>query len=499
MLEHYGTAHPLSRNPNGWFAVALSHELAAGDVKAVSCLGHDLVLFRTENGKAGLLDAYCPHVGAHLGHGGCVEGEALRCPFHRWAFDVNGLCLDIPYSARRNTPKARTRHWPVVERNGAILAWFHAGGEKPTWHIPALPSEHWSSTAWLELDYTLHIQDLAENGIDTAHFYCVHGSNRASAELLQTESVPFHHILKTAYPGEGIGLPGQYVKISTEWKYFGLGVLIGISTAEDFGTEIRQLFHFTPIPGDRVLLRIGFAANRTTMPDDMIEVVQDTNRQMTADHFEQDRAIWKYKRHVLRPMLSDGDGPFGPFRRWTRQFYPLPTPSDLPVANDGALSLEVELSPEPASPTTAADVFGGGKPVLPTSNGQGITLPTRVDEGNGASANGILAATEAIRATFFEQLPATFDPAAAAGREFVIQYELAGDFGGKYFVEVRNGACSPSVGEHPAPTVRVAADASDWLKINSGALSRTRAFLTGRLRVKGDMSLAMKLGNIFRN
>ena len=109
------------------------------------------------------------------------------------------------------------------------------------------------------------------------------------------------------------------------------------------------------------------------------------------------------------------------------------------------------------------------------------------------------AGTQAIRATFFERLPATFNAAAASGREFVIQYDLYGDFGGKYFVEVRNGTCSPAEGEHSAPTIRVSGDASDWLKINSGALDRTKAFLTGRLKVKGDMALAMRLGDIFRN
>ena len=88
---------------------------------------------------------------------------------------------------------------------------------------------------------------------------------------------------------------------------------------------------------------------------------------------------------------------------------------------------------------------------------------------------------------------------AAAGREFVIQYDLSGDLGGSYFVEVRNGTCMPGVGAHAAPTVRVAVDAEDWLKINSGALNRTKAYLTGRLKVKGDMALAVKLGEIFRN
>ena len=52
--------------PNGWFSVSCSDELAAGDVKLLRYFGEDLVLFRGEDGVAHVLDAYCPHLGAHL-------------------------------------------------------------------------------------------------------------------------------------------------------------------------------------------------------------------------------------------------------------------------------------------------------------------------------------------------------------------------------------------------------------------------------------------------
>ncbi|MBA17767.1 MAG: Rieske (2Fe-2S) protein, partial [Sphingomonas sp.] len=67
--------------PFGWFGVGYSNELAVGEVRPVHYFGRELVLFRNENGEAGLLDAYCPHLGAHLGHGGKVEGDSIRCPF----------------------------------------------------------------------------------------------------------------------------------------------------------------------------------------------------------------------------------------------------------------------------------------------------------------------------------------------------------------------------------------------------------------------------------
>jgi nitrite reductase/ring-hydroxylating ferredoxin subunit len=55
--------------PNGWFAVEFSRELREGDVKPIHYCGEDLVLFRTRSGHARVLDAFCPHLGAHLGHG----------------------------------------------------------------------------------------------------------------------------------------------------------------------------------------------------------------------------------------------------------------------------------------------------------------------------------------------------------------------------------------------------------------------------------------------
>ena len=73
--------------PNGWFAVAWSRELHAGDVRPIHYFGEDLVLFRTRSGQARVLDAFCPHLGAHLGYGGRVMGETVRCPFHGWQFD----------------------------------------------------------------------------------------------------------------------------------------------------------------------------------------------------------------------------------------------------------------------------------------------------------------------------------------------------------------------------------------------------------------------------
>src|SRR5512145_2144386 len=83
---------PFPAYPNGWFRVAYSHELARAEVRPLFLLGRDLVLFRDEEGVARVLDAHCRHLGAHLGHGGKVEGGGIRCPFHAWRWNGEGVC-----------------------------------------------------------------------------------------------------------------------------------------------------------------------------------------------------------------------------------------------------------------------------------------------------------------------------------------------------------------------------------------------------------------------
>ena len=60
-----------------------------------------LVVFRGEDGKVAVTDAYCPHLGANLGRGGKVVGNCIECPFHGWQFrSDNGKCVKIPYNEK---------------------------------------------------------------------------------------------------------------------------------------------------------------------------------------------------------------------------------------------------------------------------------------------------------------------------------------------------------------------------------------------------------------
>ncbi len=116
--------------PVGWFRVAFAGDLKPCDVKPIHYFGHELVLVCTETGSIQVFDAHCPHLGAHLGHGGRVVGETLRCPFHAWRFGVDGVCVETPY-ADKIPPKARLRAWPTEVQSGIVWVWHHPHAEPP--------------------------------------------------------------------------------------------------------------------------------------------------------------------------------------------------------------------------------------------------------------------------------------------------------------------------------------------------------------------------------
>ena len=85
--------------PFGWYPLLLSTELEVGVVKPLRYFGQELAIWRGEDGNVRMTEAYCKHLGAHMGHGGKVHGNLLECPFHAWRYDGDkGAVVEIPYS-----------------------------------------------------------------------------------------------------------------------------------------------------------------------------------------------------------------------------------------------------------------------------------------------------------------------------------------------------------------------------------------------------------------
>ena len=309
--------------PFGWFCVAYSDELQVGEAKPLRYFGKDLVLFRTESGKAVVLDAYCPHLGAHLGHGiheetgigGRIEGETIVCPFHAWRFNGNGECVEVPY-ATQVPPKVQGKQclksWPVREMNQAISVWYHPEDAPPVWEMTEY--EEANSDEWGELQrfrwvINTHMQEMAENAADPAHFRYVH----------RTATMPKWTIEYDGHQARGL----QEAKMDTP-----RGAVDGAIRTSSNGpgqgntrfTGICETFLMgltSPIDRHSVEVRFAFIQkNDDTNSGVGKAIIRDICRQL-----EEDKVVWEHKIYRPLPILCDGDGPIAKFRKWYSQFY----------------------------------------------------------------------------------------------------------------------------------------------------------------------------------
>jgi phenylpropionate dioxygenase-like ring-hydroxylating dioxygenase large terminal subunit len=111
----------------GWHQIGWSAEVLPGDVRPVELGPAHLALYRGHSQLLMLVDAFCPHMGAHLAYGGCVVDDDIVCPFHGWRWAPSGSNVEIPYSEKANDRKF-TRHWVVREEAGLIVTWYDADG-----------------------------------------------------------------------------------------------------------------------------------------------------------------------------------------------------------------------------------------------------------------------------------------------------------------------------------------------------------------------------------
>ena len=160
---------------NYWQPVALVEELEGKrPVRPVRLLGQDLVLFKDETGRYGLLDRDCPHRGADLAYGRREDG-GLRCAFHGWLFDVTGQCLQTPAEPEGSklAQRVRQKSYPVVEKSGMLFAWLGEGKPSafPAFDCFVAPGTHtFAFKGRLECNW---LQAL-EVGIDPAHASYLH-------------------------------------------------------------------------------------------------------------------------------------------------------------------------------------------------------------------------------------------------------------------------------------------------------------------------------------
>jgi phenylpropionate dioxygenase-like ring-hydroxylating dioxygenase large terminal subunit len=301
--------------PFGWFQVAYPDDVAPGEVTALHYWGRELVLWRDDAGDFHLHDAFCPHLGAHIGVGGTVDGTEVVCPFHGWKYDSTGACTNIPYSQRGNK-KAKLRTYPTVVRNGFVLAWYHPFDEPPQWEIPVI--DEVGDAGWSDFyssSYVVHTvpQEMSENGADPAHFRYVHGTDEvAELESYDTDGPCSVMLSKQSYVTPR-GVTHGRIDVYNYGPGFSKVWFSGIVDAINIATT-------TPIDDEKTQVRFNFLVRK--FDDERLTstvagaFVKEINKQV-----QEDRPIWEHKAFIPRPALADTDGPILQFRKWYSQFY----------------------------------------------------------------------------------------------------------------------------------------------------------------------------------
>ncbi len=302
--------------PFGWFAVAMSGEIACGDIRTLRYFGTEFVMWRGQDGVLRAVDPHCPHLGAHLGVASTVNGNDLRCAYHHWSFNGNGGVTDIPYSnvIPPQLKRACQPSWPVSERDGVIFVWYHPRKAAPKWEVaglPVHPDGDWVLYETYDWIINIHVQEITENGQDHAHFNAVHGvqgppegefkmdgwvrRNKVVAEMV-TPRGPMTGIIDVTATG-----PGQSITEFTDITHVVHSQQTSPIDAET--THLRwQMYHAPGLSEGK--MRVTAARIR--------DLVKQVN---------QDIPIWNNKIYRAQPLLVKGDGPMLAYRRAYQRFY----------------------------------------------------------------------------------------------------------------------------------------------------------------------------------
>lgn len=314
----------------GWFMIADAGE-ASSVPMPVRFFGEDMVLYRGESGRAYLVEAYCPHMGAHIGKNTTshvvrdkehVQGESIRCPFHGWRFGPDGKCNEIPYSDI--IPKAaRLKTYPIVEKAGIIWMWHDPEGLEPEYPLPDFGG-HYDAPGWVNWkidhlgDVDIHPCEIVDNIVDLGHMVPIHGVERCVYFANEFDRHVVHQYLVADYR-VGTGQPS--LRTDQDTWYTGPGFLQLELPLEN---PVFMMIANTPIEEGRTrvwhasMVKMG-DGSRPLTGEERAEAfgLQEFYRVQLNEDFE----IWANKRPCVNPLAVPADGPYGKLRIWYKQFH----------------------------------------------------------------------------------------------------------------------------------------------------------------------------------
>ena len=320
-----GLGLPYTVAPAGWFQVAWSEEIKAGELRPLRYFGKDLVCYRGDDGQIRVFDAFCPHLGAHLGYGGTVAGNDIVCPFHGWRWGCDGKNVDIPYESRPNRAKRLTA-WPVREVNGWVMIWYHPDGAEPQWEAPVIDEfasgELTTGPEFRQFDASIRLQPqfIVENIVDAAHQVDVHGGTEPLEIVDFAPDGPVFRVHTRLVLGAGKKSTWLTPDGKTVADLFMESWGVGIAIARHMQDRSIHAQNSTPIDDEHSAL---FATLFLVPPvDETARALAERRFRFEMKQLGHDIAIWEHMRYQPHaPFAGMETKPYGAFRAWASQFY----------------------------------------------------------------------------------------------------------------------------------------------------------------------------------
>jgi 3-ketosteroid 9alpha-monooxygenase subunit A len=338
MIRQYGT---------GWYHALWSAELPVGGVRPLRYFGRDLVAFRGEGGEVHILDAHCRHMGAHLGHGGEVHGDAIVCPFHNWEWrGSDGANCKVPYLDR--CVKVSLGTWRTHEQDGIVYLWFSRKGDEEPTYLPPKVAES-DDPAYYPLhphgahraEVTFPPQFAFENVADISHLRTVH--KWADVPVLNGAGAD-GDMFFTDFTGH-VNTSRGVAEARVENYQWGLGVVYSRLHGLHPTAQISAI---TPIDHDRSVYSLSIWVGRvddTDEPKGRAKAVIDEQCRQALNAGGNDRVIWDNQLYIENaPLVGDERRTIGVFRAWARRFRE-DNPPRLPKAEP--VPVDVPFPPSP--------------------------------------------------------------------------------------------------------------------------------------------------------
>ena len=327
--------------PQGWYVIEASDRLGCNQHISLNWMGKEIIAWRDEAGSVCVADAYCPHLGAHLGPkaGGFLRDGNLVCPFHGFEYNSSGKCVKV--TAGPAPPAAKLKQYPIQELNGYIFAYYDPLGRAPEWFIPDVSQDGWNNRVITKCRVRSHPQTTSENSVDFAHLGYLHGY--ANLEQLRPTEIegPFltaHYAFDRTMIAKALSFIKFHVEI--EVCVWGLGVSTVLIKSADTGLVVRQWVLATPIDGE--MIDVWLAAEIKSMPRIYglhllpAALVRPALSKILVNELARevalDAVIWGEQRYRASPVLCQADRDIFRFRRYCKQFYPDPGREGLRLA-----------------------------------------------------------------------------------------------------------------------------------------------------------------------